>query len=151
MGLPLLLLISEFGCNGSDRSPVEYAADAATEPPLDGGQTTSIDGGLAPQLDAGSDATSFAPLIDNRGWRRYDAAVDPLRTHQPFVIVCRDSATVYESGSYEIDTTRCNYVVSEHPAQRAIPAGVNAYRSRPTIRPPLRATTCLNSPSTTLP
>jgi hypothetical protein len=72
-------------------------------------------------LDAGP--LHFEPLIDNQGWRRYDAAADPLSSHQPAVPSCAASATFLEYGSFEVDTTRCNYVLSEHPAQLAIAAG----------------------------
>lgn len=80
-----------------------------------------FDAGQVVALDAG--AARFEPLIDNQGWRRYDAAADPLPSHQPAELSCAASATFLEYGSFEVDTTRCNYVLSEHPAQLAIAAG----------------------------
>jgi hypothetical protein len=80
---------------------------------------TNIDAGMFVPLDA----ARLGPVIDNQGWRRFDAAVDPLRSHQPPTIECLPSATFVEYGSFEVDTTRCNYALSEHLAQRAVQVG----------------------------
>lgn len=73
--------------------------------------------------DAGAPAARYQPLIDNQGWRRYEATLDPLRAHQPAELSCAASATFVEYGSFEIDTTRCNYVLVEHPSLLAVAAG----------------------------
>jgi hypothetical protein len=86
------------------------------------------------QADAGLDASAdaavprdaalrYVSLIDQEDWRRYDAAIDPLKSHQPAEISCQSSATYLEYDAFEVDTTRCNYVLSYTPALRAVPAG----------------------------
>ncbi len=80
-------------------------------------------GAAVTTLDAGPLMPALVPLLDHSAWRRYDAALDPLPLHQPEVISCPESATFVELGSYEVDTTRCNYVLSEHPSLLALPAG----------------------------
>lgn len=96
---------------------------------LDGGLTS--DGSLT-VADAGpysfeaavdSQVSAPVPLLDHRGWQRYDASLDPLPTHQPVEVVCRESATLYESEAYEIDTTRCNYLLAQHPSELDLPLG----------------------------
>src|SRR6185312_391878 len=68
-------------------------------------------------------------LIDNKHWRRYDASLDPLPSHQPAEIVCGIGATYIEYGNFEVDTTRCNYALSEHPSQKPISAGTPVHIS----------------------
>jgi hypothetical protein len=119
----VLSVSSAAACTDGDSAPDRPKPDGSAA-------STMVDGSvLGTLLDAGGkmpgDAApaSYRPLIDNQGWRRYDATLDPLRSHQPAELSCAASATFVEYGSFEIDTTRCNYVLSEHPAQLAIPAG----------------------------
>jgi hypothetical protein len=125
IGSALLAIVSVAACTDGDPLPVKRTLDAAVgtlpvadasakpDESLDASRVSvAIDGGL-----------HFEPLIDNQGWRRYDAAADPLPSHQPAVLSCAASATFLEYGSFEVDTTRCNYLLSEHPAQLAIAAG----------------------------
>jgi len=103
--------------------PDARAIDAGSlSPDASAGDAGNMDSGTSVLLDAAL-ASRFSPLIDNQGWRRFDAAADPLRSHQPSEINCLQSATFVEYGSFEIDTTRCNYVLSEHSNQRPIAAG----------------------------
>lgn len=121
-----VVLTASYGaaCQGDDDGP---------RPGPDGGAAVSVDASMTPSAaldasgamagDAGAPALRYQPLIDNQGWRRYEASLDPLRTHQPAELVCAASATFIEYGSFEIDTTRCNYVLAEHPSQLAVAAG----------------------------
>jgi hypothetical protein len=111
------------GCSDNGVSPTTPTDDSSVPVPRDAAKDAEIvdAGSFFAPMDAGFRA--FEPLIDNLRWRRYDAAVDPLSSHQPLILDCRESATFVEYGNFEIDTTRCNYVLSEHPAQRTVPAG----------------------------
>lgn len=80
-----------------------------------------MDGAVRPPLDATT--AKYVSLVDMESWRRYDAAIDPLKSHQPAEIQCFESATYVEYDSFEVDTTRCNYVLSYTPSLRAVPAG----------------------------
>jgi len=125
IGSGLLAFVSVVACTDGDSLPVRRTLDAAvatlpvvdasakSDEPLDASRVSVV-------TDA---ALHFEPLIDNLGWRRYDAAADPLPSHQPAVLSCAASATFLEYGSFEVDTTRCNYLFAEHPAQLAIAAG----------------------------
>lgn len=62
-------------------------------------------------------------LIDHSGWERYEAALDPLASHQPAEIQCAQTATRFELASFEVDTTRCNYVLEQHPSLLSIAGG----------------------------
>ncbi|MEY4510656.1 MAG: hypothetical protein RLZZ450_2778 [Pseudomonadota bacterium] len=114
-------------CTDGDGSPTVQNQGAAD------GSSRMVDASLTPlpALDAsgamlgdgGVPTARFEPLVDNQGWRRYEAALDPLRSHQPGELTCAASATFLEYGSFEIDTTRCNYVLSEHPSQLALARG----------------------------
>lgn len=73
--------------------------------------------------DASVQTGALVPLLDHGSWRRYSAQLDPLASHQPLDLVCREDATFVELESYEIDTTRCNYVLSEHPSAIDLPTG----------------------------
>jgi len=128
IGSVLLAVVCAAACTDPDalRAQPKPAEDATVGP------SPVVDASVGPvaSLDAGSSmvlvdaaAARFLPLIDNQSWRRYDAAADPLPSHQPAEPSCAASATFVEFGSFEIDTTRCNYVLSEHPAQLAIAAG----------------------------
>lgn len=98
-------------------SGTALAVDASGTP------AAALDAGAVLASDTGAPALRFQPLIDNQGWRRYEATLDPLRTHQPAELLCAASATFVEYGSFEIDTTRCNYVLVEHPSLLAVSAG----------------------------
>ena len=80
----------------------------------------STSGNPPAPLDAALPIARTVPLLDQHSWRRYDPSLDPLASHQPPVVMCPESATLVELDSYEIDTTRCNYVLSEHPSLRAL-------------------------------
>lgn len=124
LALTLMSTLTLSACDGSEASDA-IGADAAQRSFDAGGMDASIgfDVDAAAPIDASLSSAHFSKLIDNQSWARYDASLDPLPGHQPAVITCQDSATYVEYGSYEIDTTRCNYLLAEHPAQRAIAAG----------------------------
>ncbi|MDB4975435.1 MAG: hypothetical protein JWN48_3776 [Myxococcaceae bacterium] len=109
-----------------DASSAPGALDAAAVA-FDAGLSSMADTSVAPALDAGAldarAALQYARLVDNQSWQRYDAALDPLPSHEPDPIVCQDSATYLEYGSYEVDTTRCNYLLAQAPALRDVPVG----------------------------
>ncbi|MET0286522.1 MAG: hypothetical protein ABW352_18715 [Polyangiales bacterium] len=118
----LLLLCSAcaIGCD-DDATQATPRRDAEVQlPAVDAGTPAAMDAS-APVLDASS--VKYVSLVDMENWRRYDAAVDPLKSHQPAEIECPDSATYLEYGAYEVDTTRCNYALSYTPAMLAVPAG----------------------------
>lgn len=92
----------------------DAGSDAARTPIMDAGKPAMM-------TDAGS--ATYTSLIDNMDWRRYDAAVDPLASHQPAQIVCQLSATYVEYGSFEVDTTRCNYLLAWTPSLTEVPVG----------------------------
>ncbi|MDB4989131.1 MAG: hypothetical protein JWN04_4309 [Myxococcaceae bacterium] len=71
-------------------------------------------------MDAG---LGYASLIDNTQWRRYDAGLDPLKSHQPAQIACGVGATYVEYGSFEVDTNRCNYLLAQNLALRPVDLG----------------------------
>lgn len=122
----LLAGTSIFGCSeGARRTETQARSDASvpaqpSAPEADAGGR-ALDASLPPALDAG--ATHYSSLVDMDDWHRYDAALDPLKAHQPDVIECYPSATYVEYGSFEVDTTRCNYTLAYTPALRAVPAG----------------------------
>jgi hypothetical protein len=128
IGSVFLTAVSAVGCTDGDGLPVKRTDDAsAMGSPRDDASVkvnTPLDAGSVVSLDASS-ATQFSPLIDNQLWRRYDAAADPLPSHQPAESVCPIRATYLEYGSFEVDTTRCNYVLSETPALFAVAAGAD--------------------------
>jgi hypothetical protein len=114
-------LLGAFGCQGA--GPDSPQLDARPGP-LDAAVEAGLDARAEePPLDAS--VLAFEPLVDNERWRRYDAAVDPLRSHQPPEIQCYASATYSEFGSFEIDTTRCNYLLAETPALLAVEPGAD--------------------------
>lgn len=82
----------------------------------------SEDAATADSADAG-EPLPLVPLIDQKGWRNYEAAQDPLPEHQPDEIRCTIAGWFVERGSLEVDTQHCNYLLVEHPAQRRVPAG----------------------------
>jgi hypothetical protein len=97
-----------------DASAVELK-DAGTDARVD-----VMDAGVS-LLDAA--AAAYVSLVDMNNWRRYDAAIDPLKSHQPATIECVPSATYVEYDAFEVDTTRCNYLLSYTPALRPVPVG----------------------------
>jgi hypothetical protein len=119
LGCAFTAILLSAGCNDADSadsaSELDAAADAATR--LDAG--TLLD---ARTLDAAVGAP-FAKLLENRGWSRYDASLDPLPSHQPAQIDCPETASYVEYGSLEVDTTRCNYLLAETAALLALPVG----------------------------
>ncbi|HTU58104.1 MAG TPA: hypothetical protein VMF89_06715, partial [Polyangiales bacterium] len=78
--------------------------------------------GSAREADAG-EPLPFVPLIDQQEWRNYESALDPLPEHQPDEIRCTIAGWFVERGALEVDTQQCNYVLVEHPVQRAVPEG----------------------------
>lgn len=62
-------------------------------------------------------------LLDHSGWVGYDAALDPLFSHQPAQIECGPSGWYVERGALEIETARCNYALLEHPALTRVTRG----------------------------
>lgn len=127
----LLTIVVPCGCADTAPEVVGPASDSAVETVLDAGKGTPLaDSGRGlGSIDAGLDAGRFSQLVDQRAWRRYDAAVDPLRDHQPESIDCKISATYVEYGSFEIDTTRCNYLLAETPSLRGIDLGTEVHLS----------------------
>jgi hypothetical protein len=87
---------------------------------VDDAAVTVIDAGTV--LDANVPVRNL-PLIDHFEWQRYDAGLDPLAAHQPANIVCPATAAFVEYDSFEVDTARCNYVLSWHPAIRDVAVG----------------------------
>ncbi|MFT3924779.1 MAG: hypothetical protein QM778_19755 [Myxococcales bacterium] len=74
--------------------------------------------------DAGPDASaSQALLIDHKSWQRYDRSEDPLASEQPVEIDCGIAGFYVERGEFEVDTTRCNYLLVFHPSLRGVRAG----------------------------
>ncbi len=113
-----------FGCDERGGAPAPAQPEAAVER---AGEDAGSDA-RSPPLDAstpGLDAAqiSYVSIVDMDNWRRYDAAVDPLKAHQPDVIACQQSATYVEYGAFEVDTARCNYALSWTPSLRQVPAG----------------------------
>jgi hypothetical protein len=101
--------------------------------PRDGGRGNVDAAYVEHELDAGRalDAGKLvlAPLVDMESWRAYDAAIDPLRDHQPSMIQC-DARSFYEElGALEVDTARCNYLLAFTPALRRVPAGSEVHVS----------------------
>jgi len=80
-----------------------------------------MDAGLMDVRDAAP--PPLVPLIDQTAWRSYPAELDPLPSHQPVSIDCGIVGWFVERGSLEVDTTQCNYLLVEHPAQRDVPQG----------------------------
>jgi hypothetical protein len=118
-----LLIAGAVGCDKSSDNGHEVSLlDATVAQRGDGGSGPAwfIDA-ARPALDASD--VPYSSLIDNLDWRRYDAAVDPLKSHQPLEIKCFESATYVEYGAFEVDTTRCNYLLAYTPALREVPAG----------------------------
>lgn len=110
------------GCDERSEHGPEAAVVDATVAQRDGGSgSASFIDAARPALDASD--VPYTSLVDNLDWRRYDAAVDPLKSHQPLEIKCFESATYVEYGAFEVDTTRCNYLLAYTPALRAVPAG----------------------------
>jgi hypothetical protein len=72
-------------------------------------------------------APSEQPLLDHSSWGRYDPATDPLKSHQPAQLVCGIAGFFVEQNHLEIDTTRCNYVLAEHPSLLDVPAGTEVH------------------------
>lgn len=127
---PLLVaaLASTLSLSACDRSETGDTSEPvgvdAAQPFVDAGSMDAAVRATGERLlDASMAAVRFSKLIDNQGWARYDASLDPLPSHEPPAITCQDSATYVEYGSFEIDSTRCNYLLAEHPAQRALPLG----------------------------
>lgn len=116
--------LAAIGCGEAEPAPqvqdAAMGADAAVR--MDAAlQDASLDAGVNSELDAV--VRTYAPLVDNTRWRRYDAAADPLASHQPAQIECFESATYVEYDSYEVDTVRCNYLLAQTGALREVPAG----------------------------
>jgi len=83
-----------------------------------------------PTSDAGSlrddSGTSAAePVIDHAEWRTYDAALDPLASHQPSPLECGLGGTYPDPLHHllDVETAFCNYVLLEHPALVDIAVG----------------------------
>jgi hypothetical protein len=90
-----------------------------------------------PRGDSGQDATlpvvdsarptevprNETPLLDHGAWRRYDAALDPLESEQPAELECGIAGFFVERDELEIDSSRCNYLLAEHPALLDLPSG----------------------------
>ncbi|HEX5658454.1 MAG TPA: hypothetical protein VFX59_14730 [Polyangiales bacterium] len=113
-------------CDDDGQSPAPPRDAATAEHSVDAGYDAH-----APLLDASraneASAGKLVSLIEMENWRRYDAAIDPLKAHQPAEIECLESATYLEYDAFEIDTTRCNYVLAYTPALRAVPAGTELH------------------------
>jgi hypothetical protein len=121
-----LIACCALACTDGNLSPAKRADDGSSTASVmvDAAVTAgSIDAGGALAVDVGASVMSYQALIDNLSWHSYDATLDPLRSHQPAELSCAASATFLEYGSFEVDTTRCNYVLSEHPALLALAAG----------------------------
>jgi len=92
---------------GSDASPPASAPDTGVE--------------ASSQADASSPPEAL--LIDHESWQRYDRSEDPLASEQPAEIDCGIAGFYVERGELEIDSTRCNYLLAEHPSLRAVTPG----------------------------
>jgi hypothetical protein len=71
-------------------------------------------------LEAGPDR---ALLIDHESWERYERSEDPLSFEQPEELECGIAGFFVERGELEVDSARCNYLLAEHPALRAVGEG----------------------------
>lgn len=122
----LLALLSAAGGACEDEASV---LDAQVAAPVDA-QTL---GDAATAADAQLDASDAAlnppdanvtelPLIDHKQWRSYDAALDPLRSHQPAMVDCTPPAWFIERNMLEVNTAECNYALLEHPSLLSIAA-----------------------------
>jgi len=119
---------------------VSAACDATSEAlPVADAHVDESESAAPVALDAGRDLEAgreldarevvLAPLVDMEDWRSYDAALDPLRDHQPSVVSC-DARSFYEElGALEVDTARCNYLLAVAPALRRVPAGSEVHLS----------------------
>lgn len=89
----------------------------------DGAPPSSADAAAVSVVDAAVSPPRKLRLIDHLGWTRFDAQQDPLAAHQPLQIQCPESAAFVEFDAFEVDTTRCNYVLAQHGALASVPAG----------------------------
>ena len=62
-------------------------------------------------------------IIDIMTWQQGDLSQDPLSSHQPNEVDCRDSSFRIEGTQFEVQTDLCNYAYVEFPAIQTIPAG----------------------------
>jgi hypothetical protein len=79
-----------------------------------------VDSSAVATLDA---ALRSVAAIDHLGWERYPAQLDPLPLHQPPQIECLPTGARVEFAAFEVDTTRCNYVLAQHGSLLDAPAG----------------------------
>lgn len=100
------------GCAGGDR---ESRGDGETLSPGDAA--------VASMADAAASPPRKLRLVDHLGWTRFDAQLDPLAAHQPAQIQCPESAAFVEFDAFEVDTTRCNYVLAQHGSRANVPVG----------------------------
>lgn len=122
-----LFLAAVIGCDDEaerGRSTGDAEVTARTDQTLDASADVALDTmDAADPSHAEAATTQYAALIDFANFHRYDAVNDPLKSHQPAEISCQLSATYLEYGVFEIDTTRCNYLLAETPALRTVPIG----------------------------
>jgi hypothetical protein len=76
-----------------------------------------------PTVDAAPPILRLQRVIDHQSWQRYDAQLDPLASHQPPLVNCPASSAFVEFDAFEVDTTRCNYVLAQNPSLLSVPAG----------------------------
>lgn len=105
-------LLSVHGCGESGRA---NSGDGATPSPADAALGSIPDAAAAPLRKL--------RLLDHLGWTRFDPQADPLVAHQPAQIQCPESAAFVEFDAFEVDTTRCNYVLAQHGSLVDVPAG----------------------------